>query len=299
MCMLFMILSLFLVVTPSPEEYYIIDFGGQADLPYSGFENTGKRADIEGWARGQSLKILPDSEPVSDGIASFVSRYGAEFSISGLRQHVRYLIWLDPVRFRSLKGTELVSRLEISADGRKIADFTWKDVHGGSGDGAPAYIPVSIPTELTYDGKVHIRFKEYSERPGMWGFWDIVIAPEQVFPSGISVRKPLGEKAPELTDKKPVKPAKIKKITPMRKTAPAEAKPVIKPDTDKPAEAEKPSMRPQLGTELKKETSNDLQKDGIPAVRKPEDLEIRMQGGGEVTEPKLPREPDVPKVEVK
>ena len=269
----FIIFTLPLILNASDKKYYIVNFGGNSDCPVKGWTNNGKYEEIFRRGRGKNLFLSGDLSPVSNGTASFVSKFGSSIELTGLKQHVRYVLWIDFVRFKDMDKSGLSSRLEIYADRTKISDL---DVTKLPLD---KYVGIDIPDDITFKGGCIITFKEYSLNPGLWGAWDIIIAEESFFPDSSEVESadnppPVKEVKSGIQQKKNTFKKEVKKNTPQAD---------VKKKEDKPADT------PREDDSIKKSVNESVKKD------LPSDSGKNMKVF-DVLEPLPPKEPSLPDI---
>ncbi|MBP7901190.1 MAG: hypothetical protein KA015_00075 [Spirochaetes bacterium] len=260
-------------ISPSAKKNYIVNFGGNSDCPVKGWSNNGKYEEIFRWGRGKNLFLEGDISPVSDGTASFVSKSGSSIELAGLEQHVRYVLWIDFVRFKDMDKSGLSSRLEIYADRSKIADLDITKLPLGK------YVGIDIPDDVTFKGSCLITFREYSLNPGMWGAWDIIIAEESFFPDAAEIDAgknppPVKEIKSGIQQKKNTFKKEVKKNIPSAE---------VKKKEDKPADA------PRQDDSIKKSVNESVKKD-LPRETGTKEKVF------DVLEPVPPREPSVPDI---
>lgn len=133
--------------------------------------------EIRNWGRGIGLLAIPDSAPIVDSRAGFVSRFGSSVRITDLKRNLKYRMWLDFVIFRSSGKENITSRLEILVDGRRVCSLNFGDINRYNNP----YM-LELPYDLTIDGSVEIIFKEYSYSGGFWGIWDIIVSDSYQLP---------------------------------------------------------------------------------------------------------------------
>ena len=141
------------------------------------------------WAKSAGLSLIPDRGPVADGRARFVRRFGSRAVVDGLDRNRVYHLWIDIVSYRALKPAEILTRLEIYIDGRKVKTLS------------PAYLTeehpplgIEVPYDLSQDGRIEVLFKEYSLNAGYWGIWDIIVTETPGMPERSRPRPPLRKK---------------------------------------------------------------------------------------------------------
>ena len=126
--------------------------------------------EISSWGRSVGLTLYPDAEPIIDGRARFVSKFGSKVIVTGLESQRKYALWIDFVHFTKYHPGEILARLDIYVDGQLLKVLSFGDITHKKN---PYRLP--LPYDLTVDGKVEILFKEYSNTGGYWGIWDMVI----------------------------------------------------------------------------------------------------------------------------
>lgn len=202
-------------ITPvvQPPFYGIYSFGEAADQEFArDWVKTLTSKEIANWCRSRSMVPVPDAKPVVNNRASYVSRYWSVISVKGLQRHRRYRAWIDFVRYRGNGDCGVSARLEIYGDRKLLKSFRYSDLR----EMRKPFV-LSIPYEVTHDGAVELKFREYSDTGGFWGVWDVVVSDQYELPETLSgsgadkaaaemkIRDPLIENKRELRPEKPVK----------------------------------------------------------------------------------------------
>ncbi len=167
------------------EPFFIAVIPSEPGTPaLEGWRESFTFGDIAKWARPHGLKPHRNAEPLVDGAARFVSRFGSSVKIDGLDRNRRYHLWIDFVTYDALGANDINARLEVLADREKIGDFNFGDVTRRNN---PARL--ELPYHLTMDGKVDILFREYSQEGGLWGVWDLIVTDAPELPRTLVARK--------------------------------------------------------------------------------------------------------------
>jgi hypothetical protein len=201
-----------IVPVVQPPFYSVYSFGEAADREFArDWMKTLTSKEIANWCRSRSMVPVPDAKPVVNNKASFVSRYGSVISVKGLQRHRRYRAWIDFVRYRGNGDCGVSARLEIYGDRKLLKSFRYKDLQ----EMRKPFV-LSIPYEVTHDGAVELKFREYSDTGGFWGVWDVVVSDQYELPetlSGSGADKAGAEmkiRDPLIEEKKELRPEKIK-----------------------------------------------------------------------------------------
>jgi len=175
-----------IVINPSKNDYslnrlYSIDY-----------------SDISKWAKNQGLKVKEDSPPVVDSIAFYTPDFFAEFKIENYNRNKEYKLFVDIVRF-SGDTIPVNSLLKISGRSSSGKLFHLAAINR-------EYLKENkifeclIPYELSSPGKFDIIVREYSDVPGKWGIWDIIITNKK-FDTLEIVKPEVSEKIKEIEPK--------------------------------------------------------------------------------------------------
>lgn len=268
------------------------------------------------WAKSAGLSLIPDRGPVADGRARFVRRFGSRAVVDGLDRNRVYHLWIDIVSYRALKPAEILTRLEIYIDGRKVKTLS------------PAYLTeehpplgIEVPYDLSQDGRIEVLFKEYSLNAGYWGIWDIIVTETPGMPERVEAAAPVEEKGKMVPAERIIGPGpaekkakgKIEKAD-GREGAGTVKKPAVKkagvkkPGTDdaKPGAARKPGKvkKAPAGKGAGEKTAPLEKKDeksgkgAVPERRADDGNQVREPATGP-GQPRLPSEPVAPTVELK
>jgi len=147
--------------------------------------NTGKITtegvtfdDAKKWAYNSSLTPLPDSPPVIDNRAFFLTNYQTVIPVNGYKKEKMYTILIDFLKYRESK-VPFNSVLKIY-----IRDIYGKKRQIGTADlscmSEKKIFEVSVPFDLSYPGRFDIIIQEYSGKTGCWGIWDIIVTSEKI-----------------------------------------------------------------------------------------------------------------------
>lgn len=128
---------------------------------------------LAAWGKQRGLMIREDALPVVDGMSFFMPDYSAEFKLNGYDREKNYRLIIDFVKY-SGNREPLNSLLKI-----------WgRDVHGKlvliaevneNVLSKKKIFETLIPYELSSPGRFDIIVREYSDRPGRWGIWDMIV----------------------------------------------------------------------------------------------------------------------------
>lgn len=131
---------------------------------------------IKKWGKTRGLFLVPDSGPVIDGLAVFVSKHGSEIIVTKLEKGF-YRLWIDFVVFNKNRTVKVPSSLEIYIDKKLLKIIKFDKI-------TPAKNPfiLEIPYNCTVDGKIVIYFKENTSVEGFWGIWDIILSNSHSLP---------------------------------------------------------------------------------------------------------------------
>ncbi len=125
------------------------------------------------WGKQRGLKLRDDAPPVIDGVSFFMPDYSAEFKVTSYDREKNYRLIIDFVKYEGKRGP-LNSLLKI-----------WgRDIHGKliliseineKVLSEKKIFETLIPYELSSPGRFDIIVKEYSDLPGRWGIWDMIV----------------------------------------------------------------------------------------------------------------------------
>ena len=161
---------------PFPSDMIIIN-------PLDGDSSTNRLykinyAAISKWAKPQGLNVKMDAPPVIDGVAFYTPDFFADFKVEGYDKNRGYKLYIDFVRFEGetayinsilkIMGRDSSGKLYIIAEiNRKILN-------------EDKIFETLIPYELSYPGYFNIIVREYSDTPGKWGIWDMIITDKEL-----------------------------------------------------------------------------------------------------------------------
>ena len=126
------------------------------------------------WAYNTGLTLVPDSPPYVDNNAFFLTDYQTVVTVKGYKRELMYKIYIDFLKYRGKK-------LPFNS----FLKFFIKDIYGnkrlaGTADLRYMYegkiYEISVPFDLSYPGSFDIIIQEYSDKPGCWGIWDIIVS---------------------------------------------------------------------------------------------------------------------------
>lgn len=172
-----------------PQAPVVINFMRNDNVPYTRWDAVADYNKIKRWAQTRHLEVIPDSEPVVDKTAAFVSQYGSGVSIDNLDPNRNYTLYIDFVSYKGGNGG-ITSRLVITAEDERLAELNFGENNSGG------YYRIQIPRNIVFDGKLDLKFDEAATTSGVWGIWDMVLTDGEL-PSTMSVKKT----KPEVTDK--------------------------------------------------------------------------------------------------
>jgi hypothetical protein len=126
------------------------------------------------WAYNFSLTLLPDSPPLIDNNAFFLTQYQTVIPVSGYNRELMYKIYIDFLRY-SESSVPFSSRLKIY-----IRDIYGNKKLAGTADPgcmtAKKIFEIPVPFDLSYTGRFDIIIQEHSEKSGCWGIWDLIVS---------------------------------------------------------------------------------------------------------------------------
>jgi hypothetical protein len=134
--------------------------------------------EIYKWAKPQGLKVKEDAPPVIDGLAFYTPDFFAEFKVEGYDRNREYKLYIDFVRFEN--GTLNINSLlkiwgrDYSGKMFFIAEIKKEILEENK------IFDAIIPYELSSPGRFDIIVREYSDTPGKWGIWDIIITDKKI-----------------------------------------------------------------------------------------------------------------------
>ena len=243
--------------TVSVKDVRYLNFDAKDNARYVRWDARADWKRIEHWAVNRGITAFPDRGPVTDKEAAYVSPYGSEVILGNLNANASYTLYIDFAVFDA-KKSGILSKLVISADGRKIASVNFGELP------RDALFELVIPRDLYYDGTVTLRFDEYATSPGVWGVWDMVLSTAGLPTEPITPKKEI----PSIKDPaaKVAEPAKKEK----RKTATSDSK--------EPAKSAEPAKEAKKQPEIVEPPSAKE-----PEIREPEAVAPK--------EPAVPAEP--------
>ena len=148
--------------------------------------------DIREWAGARGLVLIPDRAPYIDNRALYFTDFRGVIPVESLKRNHRYILQIDFVKFKNLHFNYL-SYIKLFIRDSSGSEFELVQLDKGELFDKKMF-RITLPRQFTYDGSFELIFYEYSEVPGMWGIWDIIIYPESVDIESI------GEIEPEITD---------------------------------------------------------------------------------------------------
>jgi len=148
------------------------------DIHKSGFVRFVDYENITDWARARGLEIIRDRGPVIDDRAFYFMDFRGVFNISGLRSSERYTLLIDFVKYKKISHSPLsYVKLFIRDKNGEEHFLTAIDKNELFNE---KIFEMSLPFRFTYDESFELIIYEYSEIPGTWGIWDIIIYPETI-----------------------------------------------------------------------------------------------------------------------
>lgn len=135
-------------------------------------------AAISKWAKPQGFNVKMDAPPVIDGVAFYTPDFFAEFKVEGYDRNREYKLYIDFVRFEG-ETSYINSILKIwgrDSSGKMylIAEINRQILNKDK------IFETLIPYELSYPGSFNIIVREYSDTPGKWGIWDMIITDKEL-----------------------------------------------------------------------------------------------------------------------
>ena len=135
-------------------------------------------SDAKKWAHSVALTLVPDSPPVIDNSAFFLTNYQTVIPVSGYKKELMYKVFIDFLRYTEAK-VPFNSLLKIY-----IRDIYNNKRHVGTADlsymSDKKIFEVSVPFDLSYPGRFDIIIQEYSGKTGCWGIWDIIVTSKKI-----------------------------------------------------------------------------------------------------------------------
>lgn len=126
----------------------------------------------------ERVQVAEDLGPVVDNIAFYMPAYSAVFKVGGYDRELNYRLALDIVKFRS-KPRPLNSLLKIWGRNSSGRMFLLAELNENNLTDKKIFETL-IPYELSYPGSFDIIVKEYSDLPGRWGIWDVIITARRI-----------------------------------------------------------------------------------------------------------------------
>ncbi len=138
--------------------------------------------ELRNWGRSYDLVLEPDSPPVEDGKAAFVSRFGSKIEVKNLARYGHYTMWIDFVHYRGAEKSDIGTRLDIYGDNRHLKSLRFNQINGRNNPYA-----VRLPYDLTLDGSITVVFRESADSgsSGFWGVWDVIVTDAAKLPDSI------------------------------------------------------------------------------------------------------------------
>ncbi len=163
----------------SIKDIYVINFrSDRLNAVESGSIKIIDQSQIEDWARARGLEIIPDREPVIDNSALYLLDFRGVFSVESLKKDKRYNLRIDFVKFRRGNNSFLSHLKLYIRDKNGVEHFLMrldkKELF------EVKIFETSLPFRFSYEGEFELILYEYSEVPGIWGIWDIIIYPEDM-----------------------------------------------------------------------------------------------------------------------
>ena len=163
----------------STKDIYVINSrSDKINTAESGSIKILEQSQIEDWARARGLELIPDRGPVIDNSALYLIDFRGIFSVTSLKKEKRYNLRIDFVKFRR-GNNSLLSHLKLYIrDKRGFEHFLMRLDKNELF--AEKIFETSLPFRFSYEGDFDLILYEYSEVPGVWGIWDIIIYPEDI-----------------------------------------------------------------------------------------------------------------------
>ncbi len=138
--------------------------------------------ELRNWGRSYELVLEPDSPPVEDGKAAFVSRFGSKIEVKNLARYGHYTMWIDFVHYRGAEKSDIGTRLDIYGDNRHLKSLRFNQINGRNNP-----YPLRLPYDLTLDGSITVVFRESADSgtSGFWGVWDVIVTDAAKLPDSI------------------------------------------------------------------------------------------------------------------
>ncbi len=137
-------------------------------------------------SRPDGLKVYKDSPPVIDELAFFTPDYYAEFRIDGYDRNLIYRLIIDFVQYKGdLKPMNSILKIwgrNITGKMFLISELDYRILT------QQKLFETLIPYELSSYGRFDIIVREYSDSPGKWGIWDIIVTDKRA--SQLEIVKP-------------------------------------------------------------------------------------------------------------
>jgi hypothetical protein len=130
------------------------------------------------WANNLSLTLIPDSPPVIDNSAFFLTNFQTVIPVTGYKKELMYKVFIDFLKYREAKvpfNSILKIYIRDINGNRKlvgIADLSYMT--------SKKIFEVPVPFDLSYPGRFDIIIQEYSGRTGCWGIWDIIVTSKKI-----------------------------------------------------------------------------------------------------------------------
>ena len=143
-------------------------------------------SEIAKWGKLNNLVPYEDSAPFIDGLAFFMPDFYSEFTVENYDRELIYKIVIDFVKYKgSQKPINSLLKIwgrDISGRMILIAEINQEILKERE------LFEVLIPYELSSPGRFDIIIREYSDTPGKWGIWDIIVTARKI--QQIDIQKP-------------------------------------------------------------------------------------------------------------
>jgi hypothetical protein len=224
-----------------------LGFDKADNAQYTGFDQRADWSQIDHWATNRGLSAVKSREPYLNNRAVFVSQYGSGIRLTKLNPNTAYSLFIDFVVFKG-GSAGIVSRLVISANGRKLASINFGDL--------PTEQPYEliIPREIYVNGAVDVHFDEYATTSGVWGIWDCILSTDGLPKETVKPKKKtllLKEPTAKIAEPKNATAKKTVGETPSGKNNETETPPpvkkkepaIIEPEVTREPEIKQPEMK--------------------------------------------------------
>ncbi len=163
----------------SIKDIYVINSSNdRLNAAKSGSIKILEHSQIEEWAQARGLEIIPDRGPLIDNRALYMTDFRGVFSVTSLKKDMQYMLRIDFVKFRR-GNNSLLSHLKLYIRDKNGVEHFLKRLDKNELFDKKIF-ETSLPFRFSYLGDFELILYEYSEVPGIWGIWDIIIYPENM-----------------------------------------------------------------------------------------------------------------------